>query len=679
MNRINFPVFLFCFLLLRVVPVFGQTFDEELIEGLVEALPEDEEQTGYSVWVEELQSYRQNPLNINTADREQLNLLRVLSDYQINQLLNYREKYGRLYSIYEFQVIDGIDRALAESIKPFIRFGASAEARFRPRNAIKYGKHNVFMRMGGTLETPRGYIDSAGYPGNRLKYYTRYQYDYNRRVRWGLVAEKDPGEQFFRGAQKQGFDYYTAHLQIRDIGPVENLVAGDFQGQFGQGLVLSSGFRNGKSPYVLNTSKQVDGLRKYSSTNENEFFRGGGLEVSWKQFELTAFASRKKRDANLERDSTRTVITSLNATGIHATENQVEKKDVLQESVIGGQLKWQGKRLNIGASFLASRFGKPVQKETSGLQSYGFSGSTSLNAGLNYRATVKHMQFYGETALDGHGGWATVNGLVLPVSGELAASIVYRNYQPDYITLYGGAFGEQSGVQNEEGLYMGIEFYPFPGLKVAGYADHYQFPWLSYRKSAPAHGSEYFLKMAYAFNEAFNASLRFKSEKEQEDLTSDAQEYGLKQLAEVQRGYLRYNQTYNVSEQIELENRFQWAFYQKAGRRENGFMLYQDLRYRFPEFPLQLDTRIALYRTDSYQARVYAYEHDVLYAFSVPAYYGRGMRTYLLLKYEALENLHFWLKIGQTYFANRQEIGTGMNTIEGARKTNLRFQLRYQF
>lgn len=289
------------------------------------------------------------------------------------------------------------------------------------------------------------------------------------------------------------------------------------------------------------------------------------------------------------------------------------------------------------------------------------------------------MQLYGETAIDPTGGWATVNGLMIPVSGSLAANIVYRNYQPDYYAMYGGAFGEQSGVQNENGLYLGLEFHPVAHVKVAGYFDQYKFPWLSYRKSAPAHGTEYFLSAVYTPEGNFEASLRYKLEKEQQNLTVDEQESGIKRLAGVNSGYVRYNQNFVFSDVWELENRFQWAFYEKNQERSNGFMLYQDIRYKLKEIPLQLDARIALYNTDNYQTRVYAYEHDVLYAFSVPAYYGSGMRTYLLLKYTPFNNLYLWLKAAQSYFADRDAIGSGWNTIENSRKTIFKLQLRYKF
>ena len=40
---------------------------------------------------------------------------------------------------------------------------------------------------------------------NPDKYYTRFRYSYRTNISIGLTAEKDPGEQFFKGAQKTRF------------------------------------------------------------------------------------------------------------------------------------------------------------------------------------------------------------------------------------------------------------------------------------------------------------------------------------------------------------------------------------------------------------------------------------------------------------------------------------------
>ena len=105
-------------------------------------------------------------------------------------------------------------------------------------------------------------------------------------------------------------------------------------------------------------------------------------------------------------------------------------------------------------------------------------------------------------------------------------------------------------------------------------------------------------------------------------------------------------------------------------------MLYQDLKFSPEKFPLSASFRTTWFNTDSYNSRIYAYENDVLYAFSIPAYFGKGWHNYINLKYELSEKLDVWFKIGHTIRSDSETISSGYNEIDGNRKTEVKFQLR---
>ena len=111
----------------------------------------------------------------------------------------------------------------------------------------------------------------------------------------------------------------------------------------------------------------------------------------------------------------------------------------------------------------------------------------------------------------------------------------------------------------------------------------------------------------------------------------------------------------------------------------NGFLIYQDVLYRPDDKPFDITLRYALFDTDDYDARIYAYENDVLYAFSIPGYYYNGSRFYILLKWEILDNLDFWLRFSQTFFNNQSTIGSGLDEIEGNARSEIKVQLRLKF
>lgn len=89
--------------------------------------------------------------------------------------------------------------------------------------------------------------------------------------------------------------------------------------------------------------------------------------------------------------------------------------------------------------------------------------------------------------------------------------------------------------------------------------------------------------------------------------------------------------------------------------------------------------RIAFFSTDDYDSRIYAYENDVLYAVSLPAYYGKGFRTYLIARYGINRNLDLWLRFARTQLNNATSIGSGTDQINAPHKSDLKAQVRYRF
>ena len=645
-------------------------------------------QHDYTTLFEDLNYYKANPLNINTADRSELAQLHFLNTLQINNFLNYRLKYGKLLTKYELATIEGFTKSDIKTLLPFITIKPDDQnTGYAMKDYLKYGTHELFLRSRLKLEKPDGYTVSGkeepAYPGNRLKYYSRYKFHYKRKLYWGVTMEKDPGEQFFSGGQKYGFDFYSAHFLLNNTGRFKTIAAGDYQLKFGQGLVISSGMNMGKTPNALNIRKNASGLDNYSSTNENRFMRGAGATVNFGNYEVTGFVSYKPVDGNIAtRDTAGNIqsVTSLPNSGVHATPQQLEDKDVVNELIYGGHIKYSGTRFKLGATFLDYQFDKPIKKKASAFPEYSFSGKSNYNAGIDYQFLLGNTHFFGETAICKGRAIASVNGVLFPLVPNVSLSVLHRYYQKEYIALYGGAFGENADNQNERGMYFGLQFHPYAHWEVSAYFDYFRFPWLDYRLSAPGNGYEFLSQVEYSSSEKFEAYLRLKRQVEPRDYPADELDEGVKKTALRKKHYIRYDQKYKLSERIRLKNRVQLSYYRfGSNKAETGYMAYQDIRYKSDKFPLTLYLRLAAFNTDSYSTRIYAYENDVLYAFSIPAYYSNGLRPYLVAKYEWKEALDFWIKLAQTYYADKQSIGSGYNKITGNTKTQLKFQLRLKF
>ena len=266
--------------------VFAQN---EVIEDIIEELASNSEleDVGYSTFIEDLIFYHDNPLNLNEADIEKLEKLHFLTEFQIEKLLDYIARREGMVTIYELQLIEGFTPDVIKKILPFIKVTkAVKKEKLEIRKVLKYGRNRLIAGTGFLLQKQKGFKSNiitnendelaSRYLGDKMRYKLNYQFHYKDRVFAGVTTEKDAGETFDFTGKTKGFDFYSAHFQLNDLGVIKRLNIGDFQVKFGQGLVLWTGFGMGKSVDVLNIRKKGQGMRYYTSTDENNFMRGVG-------------------------------------------------------------------------------------------------------------------------------------------------------------------------------------------------------------------------------------------------------------------------------------------------------------------------------------------------------------------------------------------------------------------
>lgn len=686
---IFFGILMLCFLSLKSQET---RTSQQAIEDMVEEIAQNiEGEVDYSQITSDLYYFLEHPINLNYSDEKTLEKLRSLNDFQILSLVDYIKTQGNMATLYELQLIEGFDYATIKKLLPFVFVSSEKEDEiWSAKKALKYGKSNLFARISSTVETPIGYqkvSDSlfnenpkAYYPGNKYRVYTRYKFSYKTKLQWGITAEKDPGEQFLKGEQKNGFDFYSAHVQINDLGLIKTLVLGDFQAQFGQGLIMWSYLTQGKSSYVMDVRKRSKGLNRYTSTDENSYFRGGGLTLEKRGFTFTAFGSYKSKDANITLSDTlseQDYFTSFLNTGIHALPVEIENKKSINETVFGGNVNWHHNKFKMGISGIKYQFNLPFVTDDSPENKFRFSGKNNSNLSADIEFRFKALHIFSEAAISESGGKAILAGALMELSSQIRTSVLYRNYQKEYQALYSNAFSEGSKTQNEQGFYMGLEMLPVKKWKIAAYYDFYKFPWITSQADSPSKGADYLVQTDFTVSRTLSMYWRYKREVKQENL--EEIESGIPKLSEGAKSYFRYNISYSPGENWELRNRIEMSKYQKEAVEEWGYMLYQDVIYRPEIFPASFVLRYAVFDTETYETRIYTYESDVLNAYSVPPLYGKGVRAYLMLHYQLFEKFDFWLRFAQTWYADRKEIGSGLNRIDGDTKSEIKIQLRYKF
>lgn len=167
MNRLLRVMLIICItILLSVHNLCAQEVWEELAEQLM-----DEDENSSFQWdthFEELSELRENPININTATKEQLERFPFLSDQLVENILYYLYKYGPMLTRNELWMIEDIDRQTIHYLLPFICFETPEKEQYKPniKRILKYGKQELSTRVDIPFYTKVGYQQ---YPAETLK------------------------------------------------------------------------------------------------------------------------------------------------------------------------------------------------------------------------------------------------------------------------------------------------------------------------------------------------------------------------------------------------------------------------------------------------------------------------------------------------------------------------------
>lgn len=659
--------------------------------------------------------YKAHPLNLNKAQKEELTDLILLSDIQINNLLKHREKNGNLISIYELQSIDGFDLATIKKITPFVYVSDHFNsAFFSTKEMFKDGKHEFVTRFQRILEPQAGYNVSNSvknikpnsyYLGNPNRIFARYSFQYNNNVSFVLAGEKDAGEQFgFNGnkidsipfndgsgkkraeyKQTKGFDFYSGHIAIRNIKSIKTLVVGDYQATFGQGLTLWQGFAFGKSASPMNIKRYGTGIKAYRSFDENRFFRGVAGTFRLKDFEFTGLASYKKIDANVVNSDTLNngeidvvSVSSLEMSGLHNTNSLMQDKGALKQTILGGNAAYNNRNLHIGTTAYHMRLSDELVKSPNLYNQYDFQGTNNFVGGLDYNYVFKNTNLFGEIAVSANGGKAFCQGMIVALDPKLTFSAHYRHFEKNFQNLYGNAISENTLPQNEKSIYLGMEAKLFKSLTLSIYLDQYKFDWLKSSASAPSIGRDIFSQLNYTPTKKIDMYFRFRHRTKFVNNSED-------NFYDYLSPYLQYNYRYNLSTQItpdiKFKSRIEYTHVDKATEPdEDGVAFVQDIIYKKLKFPFTFILRYAVFDTKSYDSRVYTFENDVLYSYSVPALYYKGQRAYIIVNWDITRNFEIWVRVASTIYDNQisQSVGS-LNQIDSNHKTELKLQARLKF
>ncbi|RMG84438.1 MAG: helix-hairpin-helix domain-containing protein [Bacteroidetes bacterium] len=640
---------------------------------------------------ENLRFYARHPLNLNKVSPEELGSLGLLTDLQVVQFFAYRQRVGPLVSIYELQAVPGFEVSDIQKILPFVQVGAPSFRLYQKWSEwFRGGDNQLILRWSRGLQKSAGFQSEGGespaFAGDPNRFYLRFRHSAGTRLSYGITAEKDAGEAFFRGANRQGFDFYSAHFFVRDLSPtLRTLALGDYQLRLGQGLLIQNGFATGKNSLTMDIKKTAPVLRRYASVNESDFMRGVAAGFEWgEKWRAVPFISFRKLDANLlflpdslSEASPEFGVSSIQTSGLHRTTSEIADKNAIGKWTAGGRLERFFQSGKVAANVVFYQFDQPVLPTIRPYNQFYFSGKKGWAASLDYEHTFRNLHFFGETARSQNGAIATANGLLVSLDETLGLAFFYRRYPRHFQSVNPKSFGESRQARNESGLYMGLEWRPFVRWKIQAYYDFWRRPWLTFIADAPSDGQEWLAKVTFEKRKKWTAYLRLRGERKYQNARADSP---LNRPVPTFQFQSRLHWAIAVTGDLELRTRLDWGWFSEQNQpRQTGFTLFQDLIWKPRDLPFSMSTRYALFDTGGFDVRYYHYENDLLQNFSIPAYYNEGSRFYVNFRFRVARFAWLEARYAQTYWNNQTAFGTGNDQIDGSLRSEIKVQASWFF
>lgn len=664
------------------------SLNEEQLETLVEKTDAAIEDDSY---LQQLEYFKKHPLSINKAGAEELSELNLLSGLQIQEFILYRKLFGKLLNIYELQSIPGWDIGTIKNILAFISVEDDTGIFGQMMKSRKGGEQSFLFRYASDIEKSKGYYKpvqpgASFYAGDRAALFFRYKYNYKNVLQWGLLGDKDAGEQFFKGAQKQGFDFYSFHLYMRSAHLLKALALGDFTVNLGQGLIQWQSLAFKKGADITAVKRQAPVLRPYNSAGEYNFHRGVGITLEKSNMQLTIFGSYRRVSTASFTDTlaAEETASSFQPGGYHRTPAEIANRNNLVQIAYGGNIKYSGTGWHTGINIIHYGFSKRIQKTPAPYQLFAFNGSSLTNASIDYSYTYRNIHLFAEAATDNNYSGAVLSGAIISIGQKIDASVIYRNISSSYHSLNGNAFTENSSPANEKGLYMGASIRPSAYVKIDAYADVFRFPWLKYQVNALTEGADYFIHVSYQPTKQFELFMQYKNENKPINQAGDQTVTAL--TNPVSKQDWRIQCSIIMNKKLTLRHRVEMIWYDKRGLTPGeGFLFNTDCFYKPFSKSLTGNFRWQYFETNGFNSRVYAYESDLLYAVSVPFYYDKGWRYYInvssrlpgfsrLKRKDGIETT-VSLKWSQTIYPGKLNTGSGLDEVQGNKRSEIKLQV----
>ncbi|MBK6572499.1 MAG: hypothetical protein IPG21_08500 [Saprospiraceae bacterium] len=628
-----------------------------------------------------------NPIQVSGCTIENLASISWLTSQEKKSLIEYFHHHSPLSSLLEIQSIPGIG---IEKVRLLIKvFSLESRPKLNSfwNSHFLDGKSQLTLRWGKSVSTTEDETSNnssdKSYLGSQDKLFFRLRHSRSGYFSYGLLAEKDAGEVLWSKSKKSGVDYLSGHIFLERITPrLEKIALGDYRYRIGQGLILDNAFQpTGTSEYG-SMVKPAEYLGPYNSVQENQMLRGIALQLRLSRYVSSSlFFSKTKVDANLsnpdslEKSGYTNSYTSILSSGLHRNKAELSDHNALDILQSGVSMNFRHSMGNIGFAGVYSRLGKDKLRNGSPYQLYQQRSAEQLHFTGYYQHQIRNILLFGETATDLKLGFATLNGLLIGLAKKADAVFIFRKFSPTFNAFQSQTISVTGKSQNETGLFTGINLMVNKELQCNIHFENWNVPWLKYTSDLPSDGKEWAARLQYVKRKKWFSYAQFSMRERQENQIQGKENT----LVTVKIQNFRIHLEQKISSDWTWRSRLEWHTFCKNNSEDQGVMIYVDLLYKSLGQAFSGNIRWCIFDTDSYNSRIYAYENDVLYAYSVPSNSGKGSMCYLNLKYKSEKNFSIEVRLSYRMQHQNSPLSGSLKSDLAPVQKGIRMQLNYSF
>lgn len=661
---------------MMTIRVLSQEISSPIITQLLEdmasnniELPDDSE------WIDELAEISENPINLNQPDRQKLLAIPFFDAIQADAIIR-RSHHGGFETIEELITIDGISKEMIEIIKPFVCIGLKLEIKQSMRlrgRTLAMAQTTTPKQVGYTAKNDSA---SPAFIGKPIKYLLKHELRLGRDIKAGVVFENDAGEPAF-SRYMSTTDFVSGYVQWQPKRTIfKNIIIGHYSARFGQGAGLWTGFAADFSSIGTSVMRHGNGITPNWSAAESGYLRGIAANAAIGRTNIWVFASNTDGDASTSSVDTSDYVTTIKETGYHRTIGELSSRNNLTQKLYGGYIQhtFDGIRVGIGVNHWQSNRDFTTGDDL--YRKFRFSGNSLTTASADYALFHNNISLYGEIAMQ-KGNIAITQGIDIDVIGNTKLTLAYRNFSRKYTSVYQNTFARSSQPAGEEGIYAALSFNQIKRLSIICNANIYKNRWLKYQVFAPSKGYIWRVKAIYnAGRNTLTAQIKGNIDDKH---PLEAIDGGQSRPISTHSRYsykVAWNATFDIVKFQTIAELIDFS--DGSQHNSSGFWISQDAKISILT-NTKLDLRFAHFDTDDYYSRIYAYQPDIMYSFSIPAYSGNGILLVGNISTKLGRHLKIWARTLYVRYYKTQTISSGNTQIKSPHSTEFKLQMLWTF